>query len=162
MTFSFRNGAFGFAAFLLGGVLELGYAGFLLKMHDGEMAEFHDLFSQFDRFGQGFAQYFLRSLYVTLWSLLLVVPGIIKGISYAMTPFIMAEHPEFSASRAIALSTQMMEGHKMDLFILELTFFGWALLAVLTANVGHLALNPYRNAAYAAEEWQSRRSSRRK
>ena len=150
MTFSFRNGAFGLAAFILGGVLQLGYAGFLLKMHDGEKPEFNDLFSQFDRFGQGFAQHFLRGLYVALWSLLLIVPGIIKGLSYSMTPFIMAEHPELSASRAIELSTQMMEGHKMDLFILNLTFFGWTLLAALTANVGFLALNPYMNAAYAA------------
>jgi len=150
LTFSFHSGVLGFAAFILGGVLELGYAGFLLKQHDGQNTEFNDLFSQFERFGQGFAQHFLRSLYVTLWSLLLIVPGIVKSYSYAMTPFIMAENPNLTASQAIDLSAQMMDGHKMDLFILDLTFLGWSILADITANLGHLLLNPYKNAARAA------------
>jgi len=149
-TFGFRGGILGLAAFLLGGVLELGYAQFLLKMQGGEKAEFHDLFSQFDRFGTGFAQQFLRSLYVALWSLLFVIPGIVKALSYSMTPFILAEHPELTASQAIEASKQMMQGHKTDLFILNLTFFGWMILAALTANLGFLVLNPYQNAAYAA------------
>ena len=84
----------GLVGFLLGGVIQLGYARFLLKQHDGEPAEFNDLFSQFHRFGQGFAQKFLRSLYTFLWSLLFIIPGIIKGLSYAMTPYLMAENPE--------------------------------------------------------------------
>lgn len=149
-TFSFRSGVFGLTSFILGGVLQLGYARFLLKQHDGQQAEFNDLFSQFDRFGTGFAQAFLRDLYTLLWSLLLFIPGIVKSLSYAMTPFILAEHPNLTASQAIDLSKQMMEGHKMDLFILNLTFFGWTFLAALTANLGFLALNPYQNAAYAA------------
>lgn len=150
IRFSFQSGVLGFAAFLIGGVVQLGYAQFLLKQHDGGELDFSDLFSQFDRFGQGFAQHFLRNLYVTLWSLLLIIPGIVKAYSYSMTPFIMAEHPDLSASQAIDLSMQMMEGHKMDLFILDLTFFGWNLLAGLTLNLGYLALNPYTNAARAA------------
>ena len=149
-TFSFRSGLLGFAAFILGGVLQLGYVKFLLKQHDGQNPEFNDLFSEFDRFGTGFAQYFLRSLYTTLWSLLLIIPGIIKAISYSMTPFILAEHPDLTASRAIELSMQMMDGHKMELFILDLTFIGWSLLAALTGNIGYLFLNPYTNAAHAA------------
>lgn len=150
ITLSFRNGMFGFAAFLLGGVLQLGYASFLLKQHDGKPVEFADLFSQFDRFSTGFAQHILRSLYVTLWSLLLIVPGFVKSYSYAMTPFILAEHPNLTASQAIELSMQMMDGHKMDLFLLDLSFFGWYILAAMTANLGFLALNPYTNAAKAA------------
>lgn len=75
----FKNGIFGLASFLLGGVLQLGYARFLLRQHDGKPTEFNDLFSQFDRFGTGFAQHFLRSLYTLLWSLLLIVPGIIAA-----------------------------------------------------------------------------------
>jgi len=150
LTFSFRSGIFGFAAFLIGGVLQLGYAGFLLKQHDGKETRFGDLFSQFDRFGTGFAQRFLRILYVTLWSLLFIIPGIIKEYSYAMTPFILADHPNLTASQAIDASKEMMEGHKMDLFILSLTFIGWDLLAALTLNLGYIALNPYQNAAYAA------------
>ena len=149
-TFSFRSGVFGFAAFLIGGVLELGYAEFLLKQHDGRETQFGDLFSQFDRFGTGFAQNFLRGLYVTLWGLLLIIPGIIKSYAYAMTPFILAENPNMSASQAIRASQELMDGHKSELFILDLTFLGWDLLAALTLNLGNIALNPYKNAAHAA------------
>lgn len=149
-TFGFRGGVLGLAAFLLGGVLQLGYAGFLLKTQDGKQPEFRDLFSQFDRFGTGFTQKFLRSLYVTLWSLLFLIPGIVKALSYAMTPFILAEHPELTVSQAITLSETMMDGHKMDLFLLNLSFIGWTILSILTANLGFLVLNPYQNAARAA------------
>ncbi len=150
VTFNFRNGIFGFAAFLIGGVLQIGYADFLLKQHDGKETSFNDLFSKFDYFGTGFAQRFLRSLYVMLWSLLFIIPGIIKEYSYAMTPFILGEHPNLTASQAIKLSEQLMEGHKADLFLLELSFIGWNILAMFTLNLGNVALNPYKNAAYAA------------
>lgn len=146
---SYSSGALGIASFILGGVLQLGYAKFLLKQHDGQQLDFGDLFSQFDRFGAGFAQAFLRGLYVFLWSLLLVVPGIIAALRYAMTPFIMAEHPELTASEGIQRSKELMEGHKMDLFILWLTFLGWDILCALTLNIGNLILNPYKNAAMA-------------
>lgn len=143
------SGFLGFVAFLIGGAVELGYAQFLLKQHDGKEIAFNDLFSQFHRFGQGFAQKFLRGLYIFLWSLLLVIPGIVKSFSYAMTPFIMSDHPELSASEAITHSKEMMDGHKWDLFVLNLTFIGWSILCVLTLNIGYIALNPYLNAAYA-------------
>ena len=136
--------------FILGGVIQLGYAKYLLKQHNRQEAGISDLFSEFERFGQGFAQKFLRNLYTFLWSLLFIIPGIIKGLSYAMTPYLMAENPELSAQDAIRLSIQLMEGHKGDLFWLHLTFIGWDLLAALTMNIGYLVLNPYRNAAEAA------------
>ncbi len=139
----------GFASFILGGVIQLGYSKFLLKQYYGQTLEFNDLFSEFDRFGTGFAQYFLRNLFVFLWSLLLIVPGIIASYRYAMTPFILIDHPELTASQAIERSKAMMDGHKGELFYLDLTFIGWGLLAVLTMNLGHLALNPYHNAAHA-------------
>jgi len=150
LTVGFRSGILGFAAFLLGGVIELGYARFLLNQHDGEPLSWQDLFSQFDRFGQGFAQFFLRNLYIFLWSLLLVIPGIVKSLSYSMTPYIMADQPELSAGEAIEKSKLMMDGHKWDLFVLELSFIGWSLLAAMSLNIGNLVLNPYRNAATTA------------
>ena len=79
-----------------------------------------------------------------------MIPGIVKAYSYAMTPYIMAENPEMSAQDAIRASMQLMDGHKGELFWLRLTFIGWDLLAALTLNLGHLALNPYKNAAEAA------------
>lgn len=148
-----RTGSYnsvGLVGFILGGVIQLGYAQFLLMQHDGGTPDFTMLFSQFHRFGQGFAQKFLRGLYTFLWGLLFVIPGIIKALSYAMTPFIMADNPEISAQDAIRLSMQLMDGHKGELFWLHLTFIGWDLLAALTLNIGHLVLNPYRNAAEAA------------
>ena len=143
-------GLLGIVSFILGGTVELGYAKFLLKQYDRKELQFSDLFSQFERFGTGFAQKFLRTLYTCLWALLLVIPGIVKGLSYAMTPFILEEHPEMTASEAIKASMRLMDGHKMDLFILGLTFIGWQILACLTMGIGFLFLNPYMNAAYAA------------
>ena len=149
-TLNFRSGIFGLAAFLIGGVLQMGYADYLLKQHDGKETNFNDLFSRFDHFGTGFAQKFLRGLYVTLWSLLFIIPGIMKSYSYAMTPFILAEYPELTASQAIRLSDDMMDGYKAELFILDISFIGWNLLAAMTLNLGNIALNPYKNAAYTA------------
>ena len=143
-------GLLSLAVLILGGTVELGYAKFLLKQHDRKELQFSDLFSQFERFGTGFAQKFLRILFIMLWTLLLIIPGIVKGLSYAMTPFILEEHPEMTASQAIKASMQLMDGHKMDLFILGLSFIGWSLLACLTMGIGFLFLNPYMNAAYAA------------
>ena len=140
----------GLAQFILGGTIQLGYANYLLKQHNRANFEFQDLFSKFEYFGQGFAQQFLRGLYVFLWSLLFVIPGIVKSYAYAMTPFIMAENPELTANEAIAASQQLMDGHKGELFTLDLTFIGWGILAALTMNIGNLALNPYKCAAYAA------------
>lgn len=142
-------GIWGLLCFLLGGTVELGHAEFLLRQYRRESLTFDTLLSQFDRFGTGFAQKFLRTLYVCLWSLLLVIPGIVKSFSYAMTPFILAEHPEMTASQAIDASKAMMDGHKMDLFLLQLTFIGWELLCGFTFGIGQLFLNPYRNAATA-------------
>lgn len=140
----------GLVGFILGGVIQLGYGQFLLKQHDKLEPTWNDLFSQFHRFGQGFAQKFLRGLYCFLWGLLFIIPGIVKAYSYAMTPYIMAENPDMSAQDAIRASMQLMDGHKGELFWLRLTFIGWDLLAALTLNLGHLALNPYKNAAEAA------------
>ena len=136
--------------FILGGVIQLGYAQYLLNQHDRKAFQISDLFSKFDYFGAGFCQNFLRGLYVFLWSLLFVIPGVVAQYRYAMTPFIMAEHPELTASEAIRASKKMMDGNKWALYCLDFTFFGWALLCSLTRNIGNLWLNPYRNAAYAA------------
>lgn len=147
---TWKIGVFSTLAFILGGTLELGYCQFLLKQHDQQGPEFNDLFSQFHRFGTGFAQQFLRGLYIVLWSLLLVIPGIMAAYRYAMTPYILTDHPEMTASEAIKRSKQMMDGHKGELFVLDLTFIGWNILASACMNLGYLFLNPYRQAAQAA------------
>lgn len=136
--------------FVLGGVVELGYAKYLLKQHDGQPGSTKDLFSMFHMFKQGFLQALLRGIYVFLWTLLFIIPGIVKAYSYAMTPFIMIENPELTPKQAIAASRELMYGHKGELFWLELTFIGWGMLCVLTCGIGYFFLNPYTNAAYAA------------
>ena len=143
-------GAVNLVAFILGGVVQIGYAQYLLKQQDREVNSVKDLFSQFDRFAQGFLQRFLRILYTVLWSLLFVIPGIVKAYSYAMTPYLMAENPEMSAKEAIAMSKQVMDGHKWELFCLEFSFIGWYLLAALTLGIGGIFLTPYVEAAHAA------------
>ena len=136
--------------FIIGGTVQLGYAGYLLRQNRRQDPRFSDLFSEFYRFGRGFAQKFLVGLYSVLWTLLFVIPGIIKSFSYAMTPFILADHPEMTANEAITASRKLMDGHKWELFVLSLTFIGWQLLCALTLGIGLLWLVPYQNAALAA------------
>ena len=142
--------ALGLAQFIIGGVIQLGYAQYLLNQYNRSHFDINNLFSKFEHFAQGFLQSFLRGLYIFLWGLLFIIPGIIKSYAYAMTPFIMAENPDMTANEAITASCELMDGHKSELFMLDLTFIGWDLLAALTMNLGYLALNPYKNAAYAA------------
>ena len=92
----------------------------------------------------------LTSLYTFLWSLLFMIPGIIKVYSYSQTMFIKAENPDIPASRAIKLSMAMMDGHKWDLFVLHCSFIGWLLLSGLTYNIlGIVYVFPYYYAALA-------------
>ena len=144
------TGTFSLVAFILGGVVQLGYAQYLLKQYDRKERQVRDLFSQFDRFKQGFLQSLLRGLYVMLWALLFVIPGIIKALSYSMTPFIMAENPEMNAKDAIKASEQLMNGHKWELFCLGFSFIGWNILSIMALGIGSIFLNPYTNAAHAA------------
>ena len=92
----------------------------------------------------------LMALYTFAWTLLLIVPGLIKAFAYAMTPFILNDKPELSADEALELSMKMMDGHKLDLFILELSFIGWYILGLFTFCIGYLWLVPYEYTAIAA------------
>lgn len=92
---------------------------------------------------------FLMGLYIILWSLLLVIPGIIKVFSYAMTPYILNEYPNVGVDDSIDISRKMMKGHKLDLFLLELSFIGWILLSIITMGIGFLWVVPYMQTALA-------------
>lgn len=133
----------------LGGVISLGQATYCLKLADHREGRFSDLFSQFHRFGAGFAMNLLTSLFISLWSLLLVIPGIIATYRYAMTPYLMAEHPELGALEAIRESKRLMHGNKWRLFCLHFSFIGWSFLSVLTFGIGILWLSPYMETANA-------------
>ena len=135
--------------FILGSVIEVGYAKVNLNLLQHQDPSFDTLFSCFAYWKTTAVSSLLRSIYILLWSLLLVIPGIIASYSYRMTSYILAENPELTASEAIERSKHMMDGHKMDLFILELSFIGWDILCLLTLGIGNLWLRPYKEAAFA-------------
>ena len=116
--------------------MRLGYARFNLNLADGRDAALSDLASQKHRLWDGFCMNFLQGLYVALWSLLLFIPGVVKAYSYAMTPYIMAEHPGLTANEAITESRRIMDGNKWRLFCLDLSFLGWELLCTLPMLIG--------------------------
>lgn len=89
-------------------------------------------------------------VYTALWTLLFIVPGIVKGLAYSLTPFIVKDNPELSPNAAINLSMKMMKGHKFDLFYLYLSFIGWIFLAILTLGIGLLWVIPYMQTSMAA------------
>lgn len=115
---------------VIGGATTLGYAKYNLNIVDDNDPKFKDIFSQYDRLGTGFGMQFFRALFTFLWSLLLIIPGIIASYGYSMTPFILAENPQMTAREAIRESKELMRGNKWRLFCLELSFIGWSLLAV--------------------------------
>ena len=97
-----------------------------------------------------FPDLFMRNLYIFLWSLLLLVPGIIKSFEYYMVTYLMAEFPDMSREEAFRLSKKMMMGNKMDVFILELSFFGWYILTAFTCGIlGLFYVTPYVHATKA-------------
>ena len=126
--------------FVLRGSISIGHDRFCLKLVDGEQAQFEDLFSAFDIFGSAFVLNLLIAL----------IPGIIAAYRYSMATYIMAENPAIAPSDAIERSKALMDGRKSDLFCLDLSFFGWALLTVLTAGIGALWLAPYMAVSRAA------------
>ena len=163
---------------IIGGAGKLGYARFNLNLVDNKNASVKDLFSQFHRLGDGFCMNFLTGLYILLWTLLFIIPGLIKTYSYAMTPYILAENPGMTATEAITESRRIMDGNKFRLFCLGFSFIGWNLLCcapILIAGyfmalnfymqpwkllwliplsiplgIGYWFLKPYQEAAWAA------------
>ena len=113
---------------------------------------FGQLFYSFQdgRYGATVWVMFLRTLYIFGWSLLFLIPGIVKSYSYMLVPYIMAENPTLDHKRVFQLSREMMNGHKMEAFVLQWSFFGWILLSVFTTGILNiLYVNPYMQATYA-------------
>ncbi len=128
---------------LLAGAMSIGLAGFALALARKAPTKISDIFAGFDRFGVGLGAYFFQGLFIVLWSLLLIVPGIIAALSYAMTYYVICEDQHIGPLEAIAKSKNLMRGHKWELFCLGFRFFGWILLCVLSLGLGFLWLIPY-------------------
>lgn len=128
---------------IINSLLMLGFNSFYLKLSRGEQVTYKELFSKTNMFSVALLSIILMSIFVTLWSLLLVIPGIIAAISYSQVPYILLDNPNMSAMDAIKMSKNMMQGHKVDYFVLMLSFIGWSILATLTLGIGYLWLIPY-------------------
>ena len=128
---------------IIAGPFTLGINAIFLKIWRKEDFKIEEMFNGFKDFGRSLGTYLLMTLYILLWSILLIVPGIIAAISYSMTFFILAENPNIKAADALRLSKQMMYGHKTQYFMLMLSFIGWFLLSILTFGIGLLFLYSY-------------------
>ncbi len=137
------------ASMLITAAISLAMAGVYLGMIAGRKPEVGDMFSQLRNFWPAFKVSFLSGLLVMLWSLLLVIPGIIKSIAYSQSMYILAEEPTMGAREALKKSQEMMKGHKMEYFVLGLSFLGWEILGIFTFGLLYIWLLPYMGATYA-------------
>ena len=137
------------ATYIIVGPMTVGGVRFTLAVSRKGKPEIGQLFSGFDRFGTHLAAYLLQTIFVALWTLLLIIPGIIAALSYSMTYFIIAEDSSISASEAIRKSKKMMKGNKWKLSCLGFRFIGWLLLAILSFGIGFLWVGPYMYVSYA-------------
>lgn len=133
-------------------IVGVGWIIFLLNSLRGLNASFGNLLDGFAFFWRIIWLNILVGLFVALWSLLLVVPGIIAAYRYRMATYVLIDHPELSALECIRRSKEMMNGHKAELFMLDLSFIGWALLAAIpyVGYVAQLWTIPYTGLTYAA------------
>lgn len=143
-------------ALLVVNVISMGTMTWFHRSIKTEGLKMEEMFWTFkEDYGGNVLMMFLISLYTALWSMLFVIPGIVKGYSYSLAMYIKSENPNIPASKAIELSTRMTNGHKMDLFVLDMSFIGWWILSAFTLHIlGILYVMPYQYAskAFAYEE----------
>lgn len=134
----------------LGFVAEVGQSRFFLDGFKGDV-NISKLFSAFNskEYLPVVKAQLLRSIYIFLWTLLFIIPGIIKSIEYRFVPYILAENSNLTPSEAISRSRELTRGHKMEIFVLGLSFFWWYLLGAITWGIGLFFINPYIEATYA-------------
>ena len=130
-------------------ILTVGLKKMFLRARVTRKADIGDLFSGFSSYGSVMKTMFFHSLYIYLWSLLFIIPGIVKSYSYYMVPYIVAENPGISTDRAFEISKKTMNGEKGKAFYMHLSFIGWYLLGMLACCIGMVFVDPYANATYA-------------
>ncbi len=147
------NSMRGFSSFvetLISGALMVGFCAFFLGVAQEGAARLELLFVGFQRFWKSFCVYFFYSLFIVLWALLLIIPGIIASFRYAMAFYIIADDADCGALEALKRSSEMMKGNKWKFFCLHWRFVGWALLATFfTFGIGYLWLIPYMQTTFA-------------
>ncbi len=134
---------------LVSGAFTVGFMGFFLGIAQDSEVRLELLFVGFRRFWKSFGTYFFYGLFISLWMLLFIIPGIIASFRYAMAFFIIADDEDCGALEAISRSKEMMKGNKWKLFCLHWRFLGWALLCMFTFGIGYLWLIPYMQTSFA-------------
>ena len=150
---------------LIMGPLTVGLAGFFVQNVYGnrDLTAAYPIVSCKENFGRKMGGYLWMVLFTFLWSLLLVIPGIIKSFSYAMTPFILSDCPNVKAKDALKLSMRIMNGHKGELFVFYLSYFGWGILTALTLGIlGVFYVSPYMSSAEAVWYLEAREDALRR
>ena len=156
VNYAFHSATFGLmmvwciAALIVGSVVELGVCAFHTRLNLGQRPPFSSLFERFDIFLKALGLRLFMMLFVILWSLLFVVPGIIAVYRYSMAPYLMAEYPDMGIREAVNRSKELMDGNKGRLFCLDFSFIGWWLLSALTFGILGLWIAPYALTARAA------------
>jgi len=128
---------------LITGPMTLGYAMFAISIFRKRETSPAEVFYGFERFGKAFGLYIVMSIFIFLWTLLLIVPGIIAAFRYSMSFYILADNPNMGIMEALNASKEMMRGNKWKFFCLNLSFIGWAILGALSCGIGYLWLLPY-------------------
>lgn len=137
------------AILIIAGPLTLGMVVIILSISRKEDVQLSQLFKGFQNFATAIGSYFLMTIFILLWSLLFIIPGIIAALSYSLTWYIIHDNPSMGPLEALKTSKEMMTGRKWKLFCLGLRFFGWILLCYLTFGIGFLWLAPYMLVSYA-------------
>lgn len=137
-----------FAGLIVRGPLSVGTQEAYCKCTDHEKASFKHLFAGFkDNLGENFLLGLVKGIFIFMWALLFLIPGIVKTYSYAMAEYLMTREKDLTAMEAISESRRLMKGNKMRLFILKLSFIGWILLTIATLGMAAFYVVPYMNMA---------------
>lgn len=136
-------------ALIIGGPYLLGWSVFFLSLSRKQEARLAQLFEGFNRFADALVAYLLMTLFIILWTLLLIIPGVVASLSYSQTFFILADNPQLKGSEALRKSKALMKGNRWKLFFLLWRFFGWFLLGILSIGIGFLWIMPYLAATLA-------------
>lgn len=140
---------YGIVVFIIGGAIELGIRNYFLKLNYDMNPEVNEMFAYMKIFGKALGLRIVMAIFIFLWSLLLIFPGIIAAYRYSMATYLMAENPDMGIMEAIDASKTMMKDRKWALFCLDISFIGWHILCWITGGLGYLLLHPYTESARA-------------
>ena len=139
------------AALLISGPITYGVSAMFLKQtRNGETMDIVDIFNGFkEDFSNTFLIGLMTFIFTILWSLLFVIPGIVKSYAYSMAMYVKVDHPDYDWKKCIDESQRMMSGHKGELFVLDLSFIGWMIVGAFCCGVGTFWVRAYMEASHA-------------